>query len=164
MQSPDGGGKPGEDRPGRHLFGPRPLGAVLPAITRPVFRKRAPATAHLITDWALIVGPSLAAKTTPRRFASGTLTVACSGPVALELQHLSESLLGRINQHVGHRMVQQIRFVQDIQENAAPMRVAKRATAVDTQASEAAVAGIPAGGLRDALASLGRAVSSHREP
>jgi hypothetical protein len=164
MQSPEAVSKAGKDQPERHLSGPRPLGAVVATVIRPVFSKRPASTAQLTADWALIVGPSMAGETTPRRFSAGTLTVACNGPVALELQHLSESLLARINQHMGHRMVQQLRFVQDIQQRARPVPIAKHATVDSTQATEAALAGIPVGPLRDALASLGLAVLRGRGP
>jgi hypothetical protein len=84
--------------------------------------------------------------------------------VALELQYLAESLLGRINLHMGYRMVQQLRFVQDMQEKVLPMQVSRHAPVGTSPANEAALEGIPAGPLRDALASLGRAVLRHRAP
>ena len=77
----------------RWNFGPRPLGALVPAVVRPVFRTRAPATVQVLADWEAIVGPALAAVTLPKRLSAGTLTIACAGPVAMELQHLSEALL-----------------------------------------------------------------------
>ena len=43
--------------------------------------------------WSGIVGPILADLTVPRRLSQGTLTIGCSGPVAMELQHLSTELL-----------------------------------------------------------------------
>ena len=79
----------------------------------PAFRKRAPATAQLLADWPAIVGPALAAVTAPRRFASGTLAIACSGPIALELQHLAGELMARINAHLGRVTVTRLRFVQE---------------------------------------------------
>ena len=72
----------------RHVYGPRPVGALMPRLTRPAFRRRAPATAQVLADWSAIVGPAIAAVTTPRRLAAGTLTIACAGPIAMELQHL----------------------------------------------------------------------------
>src|SRR5579875_3423604 len=97
----------------RHVYGPRPIGALVPVVARPAFRKRAPATAQLLADWPAIVGPALAAVTVPRRFAGGTLTIACSGPIALELQHLAGELMARINANLGRVTVTRLRFVQD---------------------------------------------------
>ena len=107
--------RPDTSRPdtSRHIYGPRPVSALLPTLTRPVFRKRGAAAAQLIADWEAIVGPKLAQTTAPRKLAAGTLAIACSGPVALELQHLSAALIARINTHSGHSLVQRLRFVQE---------------------------------------------------
>ena len=91
-----------KDGDGRRFPGaPLPLGALIPAVTRPAFRKRSPAGAQLLADWATIVGPALAAVTSPLRLSAGTLTLACAGPVAMELQHLAPELIGRINAQLG---------------------------------------------------------------
>ncbi|NVN03509.1 DUF721 domain-containing protein [Asaia siamensis] len=79
----------------------RALGSILPQVTKPAFSKRAAPAIRLILDWAEIVGPALAAQTEPRRVSAGTLTIACTGPVALELQHLAPQLIERINTHCG---------------------------------------------------------------
>jgi len=79
----------------------RALGSILPQITKPAFSKRAAPAIRLILDWAEIVGPALASQTEPRRVSAGTLTIACTGPVALELQHLAPQLIERINTHCG---------------------------------------------------------------
>ncbi len=142
-----------DDKP-RHPYGPRPVGALVPALVRPAFRRRAPATAQVLADWEAIIGPAIAAVTVPRRLSAGTLTLACSGPIALELQHLSAQLMARVNGHLGQVAVTRLRFVQDAPV-VAPRR-APRPQAV-AQAREA-VAGLPPGPLRDALEALGRAV------
>ncbi|WP_025824619.1 DUF721 domain-containing protein [Asaia astilbis] len=77
------------------------LGSILPQVTKPAFSKRAAPAVRLILDWAEIVGPALASQTEPRRVSAGTLTIACTGPVALELQHLAPQLIERINTHCG---------------------------------------------------------------
>jgi hypothetical protein len=141
----------------RHIYGPRPVGALVPAMVRPAFRQRAPATAQVLADWDAIVGPAIAAVTTPRKLFAGTLAIACSGPMAVELQHLSEQLIGRINGHLGRVAVTRLRFMQDMRPPAtAPPPPRPRAIA----AARAAVATLPAGELRDALEALGRAVLS----
>jgi hypothetical protein len=140
----------------RHVYGPRPLGALMPRLTRPAFRRRAPATAQVLADWAAIVGPAIAAVTTPRRLSAGTLTIACAGPIAMELQYLAPELIGRINAHLGHQTVASLRFVQTA-PIPAPLQPTQPAH-VDTSAADAAVAALPEGELRDALAALGRAV------
>lgn len=94
-------------------YGARPLGAILPPITRIAFRKLSPDGAQLMADWPAVIGPALAAVTIPRRLAQGTLTLGCAGPVAMELQHLAPQLIARINGHLGRAAVVRLRLVQD---------------------------------------------------
>jgi hypothetical protein len=145
----------------RRVYGPRAIGALLPAIARPAFRKRGPQTAQVLADWQDIVGPALGAVTEPRKLAAGTLTIACAGPVALELQHLAPELLARINTQLGGAPVQRLRFVQAaVAARAAHRPARKPASKAAERAAREAVAGLPDGPLRDALAALGRAVLS----
>lgn len=144
----------------RHVYGPRPVGALIPSLTRPAFRRRAPTAAQVMADWASIVGPALAAVTVPRRLQSGTLSIACAGPVAMELQHLAGELLARINRHLGREAVNRLRFVQDLAP-AAPPAPAPPASPEAEKAAERAVSALPDGTLRDALKALGCAVLAH---
>jgi hypothetical protein len=149
-----------DNDPPRHVYGPRPVSALVPAMVRPAFRRRAPATAQVLADWEAIVGPAIAAVTTPRKLFSGTLAIACSGPMAMELQHLSDQLIGRINAHMGKVVVTRLRFVQDVPPAMPAPRPPPRRAVVEARA---AVAALPPGELRDALESLGQAVLSRRE-
>jgi hypothetical protein len=147
----------------RHVYGPRPVGAVMPALTREAFRKRSPAAAQVMVDWAVIVGPELARATVPRRLSRGTLTIACAGPVAMELQYLGSELMSRINGHLGSALVTHLKFQQvslDFPVVAKPVAIAPAVVA----AAEAAVADLPEGELRAALAALGRAVLAGKQP
>ena len=74
--------KDGEDR--RFFGGPRALGALLPRLTRPAFKRRSPAGAALMADWAAVVGPDVAAIAAPRRLGNGTLVIGCAGPAAID--------------------------------------------------------------------------------
>jgi hypothetical protein len=144
---------------GKSYQGPRMVAALVPALVRPAFRKRAPAAAQVLADWEAIVGPALAAVSQPRKLFSGTLAVACSGPIAMELQHLSEQLIARINGHLGHVTVTRLRFVQDLPPPPQPPRQVRRPA---ESAARKAVAGMPEGELRDALEKLGRSVLAPR--
>ncbi len=153
-------GQQGNHKPGdRFIYGPRPVGALVPGLVRPAFRKRAPATAQVLADWEAIVGPALAGVTTPRKLFSGTLAIACAGPVAMELQHLSAEVMARINGHLGRVAVTRLRFIQDVPPPLPPL-APPRPQAV--AAAQRAVASLPAGPLRDALESLGRVVLTDR--
>jgi hypothetical protein len=148
----------GMNREERHVYGPRPVGALMPSLTRPAFRRRAPATAQVLADWAAIVGPAIAAVTTPRRLSAGTLTIACAGPIAMELQHLVSELLARINAHLGSQAVTGLRFVQTIGAPATPLSPPTRPDPDLDGRVEAATASVPDGELRAALVALGRVV------
>jgi hypothetical protein len=152
----------------RHVYGPRPIGKLVPRVTRPAFRRRSPATAQVLADWTAIMGPALAAVTVPVRISAGTLTIACAGPIAMELQHLANEVLARINTHLGRDTVKALRFVQT-RESIAPQSalppVSDPATLAQVDAAlEARLGELPQGELRSALASLGRvlAMSSNR--
>ncbi len=149
MNEPGGNGTDAQ----RHPYGPRAISGLVAIITRPAFRKRAPAGAQVLADWDAIVGPELAATTAPRRLTRGTLTLSCSGPTALELQHLSEQLMARVNGHVGRVIVERLRFVQDVLPAPAPPPPPKR-----RRATQAGISGLAPGPLHDALLALGRAV------
>ena len=146
----------------RHVYGPRPVGVLVPAVTREAFRKRSPAAAQVMADWAAIVGPELARATSPRRLVRGVLTIGCAGPVAMELQYLAAELMNRINAHLGSSLVTQLKFVQvslDFPALAKPAAIAPAVIA----AADAAVADLPDGELRTALAALGRAVLAGKD-
>ncbi|MGX9963559.1 DUF721 domain-containing protein [Roseomonas sp. F4] len=140
---------------------PLPLSSLIPRLTRPAFRKRSPAGAQLMADWPDVVGPALAASTQPLRLASGTLTLACAGPVAMELQHLATELIGRINAHLGRTAVERLRFVQQAPAGAVPPRPRPKPVVLP-EGVEARLAEMPAGELRDALAKLALGVYRKR--
>lgn len=143
--------------PGRS-WGPRTLGALLPAIVKPALHSRNAASAQLVADWDAIVGPAHAATTRPRRLSAGTLTLACAGPAALELQHVADLLIGRINTHYGRQLVSRLRFVQDdtaLGDRTPPRRPPAAPIPVD-------IPDMPEGPLRDALAALGGRIAQRK--
>ncbi len=146
----------------RHVYGPRPLGALLPAVTRTALRRRGPALGHLLADWPAIIGPALAAITTPRRLAAGTLTLACDGPVALEMQHLAPQIIERINVALGHHTVARLRFVRATP--AAPAVTLPRPAPGATAAAARRLDDFPPGPLRDALLALGTVLLDPHAP
>jgi hypothetical protein len=148
----------------RHVYGPRPVGALMTRVTRPAFRRRAPTTAQVLADWSDIVGPAIAAVTTPRRLTNGALTIACSGPIAMELQHMAAEVMARINTHLGKQVVTALRFTQTLEvpppaHGALPTPDPAKLAAID-----ATVSSVPAGELRDALSALGRTMAANARP
>jgi hypothetical protein len=136
----------------RRSFVTRGIAELVPGLTRAAYKKRSPAGAMLMSEWASIVGPRLAEETEPRRLSGTQLTIACSGPIAMELQHLSGTLMERINTHAGRPLVERLRFVQS--PVAGPRLPLARRQVVAPEP----VAGLEPGALNDALARLRAAI------
>ena len=144
-------GKPAPTEPAaRHVYGPRTLASLLPPITRPAFKSRSPAATQIMTDWPELVGPEIAAVTAPRRFTGGTLTLAASGPTALEMQHRAPQLIERINIALGRRIVERLGFIQDDRPLGLPSRPPRAPEPLPL-----AIADLPDGPLHEALSRLG---------
>jgi hypothetical protein len=109
-----------------------------------------------MAEWEALVGPGLAGRTTPRALDRGTLTIACAGPVAMELTMLGPQVIARINAGLGRAVVQRLRFIQ-----AAVPRPAPRAVPAPIDLPPEwhdRLAAMPEGPLRDALAKLAQGV------
>ncbi|MBB3174598.1 hypothetical protein FHR90_002443 [Endobacter medicaginis] len=132
------------------LFRAASVRELLPAITRPAYRRRSPATAGLVEAWPRIAGTELAAVSAPRRCAGGTLSVACAGPAAMELQHRGEQLIERANRILGPGAVQRLRIVQEPLPPATP-----QAPKVRPAPAPISLPDLPEGPLRAALERLG---------
>ena len=97
----------------------RPLGQLVPGLTKHVLGKRGIGQASIITDWAKIVGENIAQHSQPDRLAfpkgkrtGATLHIRVLGALATELQHLEPMVIERINSHFGYRAVDRIRLIQ----------------------------------------------------
>lgn len=144
----------------RHVAGPRGLGAVLPALTRPIFRKRSPAAVGLMIDWADIVGPAIAAVASPVKFSAGTLTVAVSGPTALELQYMAPELIARMNAYAGRILVERLRFAAAVPPRLPEVRARRPAPALAEE--QAVFTDLPEGPVGEALRGLARTLAQSR--
>lgn len=144
------------DGPARFVYGPRALGSLVPDLTRQAFRKHNPASAQIVADWEIIVGPKVGSMTTPRRLARGVLTIVCAGPAAMDLHYMSTELISRINTHLGGQPVHTLKFTQaGMPRRPNPVPPAPPEAILEAQA---AVADLPDGELKSALAALGRVV------
>jgi hypothetical protein len=140
----------------RFVYGPRPMGSLVPAITRQTYRKHNPASAKIVADWDIIVGPKVASMTVPRRLDRGVLTIACAGPAAMDLHYMGVEVINRINTHLGGQPVHSLKFTQaGMPRKTLPNAVAPPEAILE---AEAAVADLPDGELKSALAALGRVV------
>ena len=149
----------------------QPLADLVGAVIDPVLARQGFSESDLILHWDDIVGERLAANSRPIKLAwpsrppgrqpdappaSATLVVRVEGSFALELQHMADQVLARINAHLGWRCVGRLTFKQGPIERVAP---AGRRGAVPTPSALAAASShlgdITVDGLRDALARLG---------
>src|SRR5215468_12039692 len=92
----------------------RALGATLPRLTKTVLAKRGSGFAAIVTEWAQIVGPELAAASVPERLtgSTGVLLLRVEGAAAVELQHLAPLLVERINTFLGRPAVTRLKLVR----------------------------------------------------
>jgi hypothetical protein len=143
------------------------LAVNVPAITRAALGSRGFAEAGLLTHWPEIAGAELARGCQPDKLRfpkgerrDGTLTLRCIGALALELQHQAPHLLERINGYFGYRAIARLQIVQGTlrRRRSRPKPPLPALTAVDAAATEATIAPVQDGDLKDVLRRLGHAI------
>jgi hypothetical protein len=151
---------------------PRPsrsLAELTSGIFAEAFKKQGFATGELVTRWATIVGPEIAAHAEPLKLQwprtaddeppePATLVLRVEGPAAIEIQHLSNVILERINRFFGWQAVGRIALRQAplSRPAAKPQRPAADPKAVAAVAET--LGAVADDELRQALARLGAAV------
>lgn len=152
--------------------GVRPLAALLPKIARTALGHRGFAENGIITDWPAIVGPTLAARSTPVKLAfppgrrqEATLVVRVGGSLALELQHLEPLVVERLNSYFGYRAVARLKILQGPlpASPGAPEEEPPPLDAAEEIELEQELAAVADERVREALARLGRAVRRERK-
>lgn len=161
-------------------FGPKAVGTFVPRLTRKAFEKYGFSAAALLTDWAAIVGPQLAAFTAPERLkwpkavdaygeveagAQGrpgaTLILRVDGGRALDIEYRRRELIERINSYFGYRAVADLRILQAPVAAPAPRAVLPQAGTPQRPVAVAPeVAVIADEGLKNALARLQAGLAS----
>ncbi len=147
------------------------LAVTLPKVTRRTLGRHGLAEGGLVTDWAAVVGQTIAERSLPLRLSfaggerrEGTLHVRVSGALALELQHLEPLILERINGYFGYRAVGRLRIHQGPVPDQRPPR--RPLPTPPSPAAEAEigtlVAEVEDDGLRQALQGLGRSLRAGR--
>ncbi|HZL31975.1 MAG TPA: DciA family protein [Pseudolabrys sp.] len=152
---------------------PRPLSEFLGATLGGVMKAQGFASTEIISRWADIVGPEIAAHSEPMKInwprvkndagdgdqaEPATLVLRVEGPAALEIQHQSAIIVERVNRFFGWQAIGRLALRQ------APLR--RRTPALPPPAPDPAVTARIAEGmpqiededLRQALARLGAAV------
>ncbi len=143
------------------------LAAEIPAITKAALGSRGFAEAGLLTHWAEIAGPDLARGCQPDKLRfpkgerrDGTLTLRCIGALALEVQHQTPYLLERINGYFGYRAIARLQIVQGTirSRRPRPKPAPPPLTQAEEAATEATLANLADGDLKDVLRRLGQAI------
>lgn len=156
----------------------KPLRETAGKLIGKTFAQRGFASAELVTRWAEIVGPDIAAHSEPLKIQwtrpvrapssgganlteagqePGTLVLRVEGPAAIEIQHEADVICERVNRFLGWRAVTHIALRQ------APLRRGERKAvrAIDAAATARIAASLPDVAdedLRQALARLGATV------
>ncbi|MEM6680938.1 MAG: DciA family protein [Pseudomonadota bacterium] len=107
----------------------RQLGGLVQRIGDKSFRRRGFVHGQIVTQWADIVGTSLASVSTPERLRfpsgkkrGGTLMIRAESAAALELQHYLTVILDRVNVYFGYRAVEKISIRQGPVASLQPAR------------------------------------------
>jgi hypothetical protein len=147
--------------------GARPLADLATGLLAQSFRKQGFASSELIVRWETIVGSEVALHAEPLKIQwprgsegenhePGTLVLRVEGPAAIEIQHMSQVILERVNRYFGWAAIDRIAIRQ------APLRGLPRKPdrTLDPLAIQQVADTLPDvdEGLKMALARLGAAV------
>ena len=147
----------------------KPLSVLLSDVFSDAYAKQGFAARELVTRWAQIAGPEIAAHAEPLKMQwprplegrpqeRATLVLRVEGPMALEIQHSADVILERVNRFFGWSAVGKLAFRQ------APLsrpRVRKRPAPPDPNAVAKVaenLTDIEDEQLKSALARLGAAI------
>lgn len=147
----------------------RPLSMLLGDVFSSAFAQQGFASREVVTRWAEIAGPDIAAHCEPlklqwRRPVEGrpqepaTLVLRVDGPMALEVQHMAGIILERINRFFGWQAVGRIALRQAPLSRPARRRIAARPDAAAVARESAALTDVEDEKLRMALARLAAAI------
>lgn len=154
-------------KPGR--ISAKPLSLLLGDVFTDAYARQGFAARELVTRWAEIAGPEVAAHSEPLKIQwprpvegqpqePATLVLRVEGPMALEIQHASDAILQRVNRYFGWNAVGRLALRQ------APLarRPARKPQRGPDAAAVAKLAGtlgaVEDDDLRAALARLGASI------
>jgi hypothetical protein len=146
----------------------RPLPDIAAALLAESFRKQGFNSSELVLRWPAIVGDDVAQYAEPLKIQwqrvpdgqpsqPGTLVLRVDGPAAIEIQHMSQVILERVNRYFGFAAIAKIAIRQAPLRRIAPRTV----RGIDPQAVQSVAESLPETadpGLKAALARLGAAI------
>jgi hypothetical protein len=146
----------------------KPLSVLLSDVFSDAYAKQGFAARELVTRWADIAGPEIAAHSEPLKMQwprpvegqpqePATLILRVEGPAALEIQHSSDVILQRVNRFFGWSAVGRLALRQAPLSRKKP---ARRSAPDPKSVAEVAktLSAVEDDELRDALARLGAAI------
>lgn len=154
--------------PNKRTFA-KPLADLVAACVAGAFARQGFTSCEIVTHWDEIVGPEVAAVAEPIRMQwtrgrdggdveSATLILRVEGPGAIEIQHMSGTIVERVNRYLGWRAVSRLALRQAplVRRQRKPER--PKIDEVAAAAIAARMTGIADPGLRAALGRLGAAI------
>lgn len=146
----------------------RPLPDIAGTLLAESFRRQGFASSELVLRWPAIVGAEVAQYAEPVKIQwlkvpdghtpePGTLVLRVEGPAAIEIQHMAQVILERVNRYFGFAAIGKLALRQAPLRRATP----RAARAIDPQAVRSVAESLPGDAdpaLRDALARLGAAI------
>ena len=150
------------------------MGDLAAAALAPVTGRRGLAAGEMLARWQAIAGSDIAAICTPERISwprgksdgtarPGVLVLRAARAHAIDVQHLSATIVERVNAYFGYKAVASIRLRQKAPARPAPERPAPAPLGAEAEAAlDQALSAISDDGLREALQRLGRGALTRR--
>lgn len=147
----------------------KPLSALLGGVFSDAYAKQGFASRELVTRWAEIAGQQVAQFSEPLKIQwprpvegqpqePATLILRVEGPMALEIQHMSDAILQRVNRFFGWNAVGRLALRQaPLSRPAAPRRIKPIDPAAVARVAET-LPEVEDAALKDALARLGAVI------
>jgi len=147
----------------------KPLSVLLGDVFTDAYAKQGFASRELVTRWAEIAGPEVAAHSEPMKIQwprpvdgqpqePAALVLRVEGPVALEIQHASDVILQRVNRFFGWSAVGRLALRQAPLSRKKLRKTAKPPAEADVAKLADTLGAIEDDGLRTALARLGASI------
>jgi hypothetical protein len=147
----------------------KPLSALLGDVFSDAYARQGFASRELVTRWAEIAGPEIAAHSEPMKIQwprpvdgqprePATLVLRVEGPVALEIQHTSDVILQRVNRFFGWNAVSRLALRQAPLSRKTSRKAAPSPDETDIASVAGTLSSIEDDDLRAALARLGASI------
>ncbi|ABE63963.1 protein of unknown function DUF1159 [Nitrobacter hamburgensis X14] len=147
----------------------KPLSTLLGDVFSDAYARQGFASRELVTRWAEIAGPEIAAHSEPMKIQwprpvdgqprePATLVLRVEGPVALEIQHTSDVILQRVNRFFGWNAVGRLALRQAPLSRKTLRRTASSPSETDVARVAETLSSIGDDDLRTTLARLGASI------